>query len=408
MTTHKKCVVFWTGYSPCFSPGENDTGACFGAELCTRNVAERLAEFYDVHIFSLGNEISNEHKSVKYHNSLYYNTFQTKYTNITKRPIDVLIVSRYINFFAYCTANAKKIIFWSHDTTVQPFFDGRSFPSDGAYLTLNLLHNIHTYVTLSPAHYKFVLDWLGKVRPLTDEEKNKFKILGNGLDLTLFKDEKKESNEEESEESEKEMSSEEDNKSNDEENESSEKKDEKQNTTISRVPHKFVYYSDPVRGLKQALHCIQRLHAVHEDVTFDVYRELDQETMRVIEGMPYVKVHGKVSQAELFKKLKQCEYLMYPCCFFETYCMTALECQMAGVIPIVKGVGALIDTVGPRGICITTGNTEGEILDKIVSETLKLMEDVELQKTLRKAGREFAESQSYPHIVSQWKKLIEE
>jgi hypothetical protein len=172
MSEFKKSVVFYTGYSPSFS-GEQGS-KCYGSELCCKNIAERLAVNYEVHVFSDGNIFSITNNNVNYHNFGHYDTFQKKYIQNRGKIIDVLVISRYINFFIYNVPKAKKIIFWSHDTTVQPYYDGAKLHDEGGPFTLNLLDKIDFYITLTPTHKNLVFDWLQKSREFTDLEKSKF------------------------------------------------------------------------------------------------------------------------------------------------------------------------------------------------------------------------------------------
>jgi glycosyltransferase involved in cell wall biosynthesis len=210
---------------------------------------------------------------------------------------------------------------------------------------------------------------LGRIRKLTDDEQKKFIILGNGLDKSLFELQE----------------------------------------PVERVRNKFIYCSDPNRGLGVGLEVIQRLHAIASDVTYEIYySKLNDELAKKVESMPYVKMNGKVSQKDLIRELHKCEYLMYPSFFFETYCMVALECQMAGVVPIVNKFGALIDTVGDRGLVLESSDkTIKGLIDTMVIETLKLMDDPARKQMYVDKGKKWAVEQEYSLIVEKWINLIE-
>lgn len=369
----KTCIVFYTGYSPCFSEFFPDT-KCYGSELCTRNIAENLVKCnYEVHIFSDGNIISNVSNGVNYHNFQYYNQFQDKFFELHNRKIDVLVISRYINFFIYCIPKVEKIFFWSHDTTVQPYYGGVKLFDEGSYFLLNVLDKIDRYIVLSETHRIFVFEWLQKVRTLTDSEKEKFIVIGNGLDYKLFENLHK----------------------------------------VRRIPNRFIYCSDPTRGLSQALDVLEIVYKEEKNITLEVYyADVSEDLKKRIKELPFVHLNGKVEQKDLIVEMCKSEFLMYPSFFFETYCMVALECQMAGVIPIVHKTGALIDTVGDRGISIAIkGNTPEdykELINELAIETLKLIKDETRKKEFRKKGIEFAKNQTYKKIVKRWIKFIEQ
>ena len=360
MSEFKKSVVFYTGYSPTFS-GEQGS-KCYGSELCCKNIAERLAVNYEVHVFSDGNIFSVTNNDVNYHNFGYYNTFQKKYEQSRGKIIDVLVISRYINFFIHNVPKAKKIIFWSHDTTVQPYYDGVKLHGEGGPFTINLLNKIDTYITLTKTHKEFVYKWLSEFKELTDQEKSKFIVLGNAFNPKLFQHEEEK---------------------------------------IERVENRFIYCSDPNRGLGAALDVIKRLHDVDNSVTLEVYYgELSQELKEKAELLPFVHINGKLEQSDLIKEMYKSDMLLYPSFFFETYCMVALECQMAGVIPITSDFGALKDTVADRGITVSFEDVPYEqFIDKMVEETLKLMNDPERKLKMRLEGLKFASEQTYDNIV---------
>ena len=371
----RKIVVFYTGYSPSFNPKDpnNNSVECYGSELCTRNIAEQLAKNnYDVHIFSSGNNQISTYNDVTYHNTFTYTNFQRN--NI----IDILVISRYINFFIYNVPIAKKVIFWSHDTTVQPSFMGLSLNDNGAQFTLNILHHIDKYVALTPTHKNFIVNnYFGQIRYLTGEEQEKFVVIGNGLIPEYFSEQPK----------------------------------------ITKIKNRFIYSSNPDRGLDVTLDLIQKIHAVKESVTLHVfYSKLPENLAKRISTMPYVTFHGKVTQKELAVEMMKSEFWLYPPHFYETYCMTAIECQMAGVIPIVRKYGGLVDVVGDRGINLELKEwkTAEEMTrnlsifsNTLVEMTLKLMDDEAEKERLRKMGIEFASRQRYSEIVKKWIQLFE-
>lgn len=371
-----KVIVFYTGYSPSFNEKDpnNKSILCYGSELCTKNVAETLVKRgYEVHIFSDGNFKPSKFNGVVFHNVFQYNEFQKD------NEIDVLIISRYINFFIYCVPRVKKILFWSHDTTVQPFYDGVKLADEGSYFTLNMLNKLDRYIALTETHKNWIwTDWLERARSLTDEEKKKFIVIGNGLNERNFDKEVK----------------------------------------VERIKNRFIYSSDPDRALALTLDLFQRIHAVENSVTLEVFHSnLRPELKQKIDTMPYVHYNGKVSQEQLAIEMQKSDFWLYPTHFYETYCMVGLECQMAGVIPIVRKLGGLIDTVGDRGLQIELEPAKTvdearqkmeEFCDKFVIETLKLILDEPRKDKYRKMCMEWARTQNYNNIVDKWIQVINE
>lgn len=118
---------------------------------------------------------------------------------------------------------------------------------------------------------------------------------------------------------------------------------------------------------------------------------------------PGIAHHGRVSKTELAKWRKYCGIWAYPTDFGETCCITALECQKDGCVPVAISKAALKETVG-SGILV-----EGDIYDKetqvkFLQELLKLMGDEELWKQEQLKGQEFAQQFSWDKIAQRWAK----
>jgi glycosyltransferase involved in cell wall biosynthesis len=59
---------------------------------------------------------------------------------------------------------------------------------------------------------------------------------------------------------------------------------------------------------------------------------------------PRLALHGPVSQPELAAALRPVSFLFYPCVYFETYCISALEAIAAGLKVVATDIGALGET----------------------------------------------------------------
>src|ERR1041385_956964 len=58
-----------------------------------------------------------------------------------------------------------------------------------------------------------------------------------------------------------------------------------------------------------------------------------------------VYMHGRVNQAELAKWQAGQHIWLYPTAFMETFCITAIEAQAAGILPLTSNLAALKETV---------------------------------------------------------------
>lgn len=116
--------------------------------------------------------------------------------------------------------------------------------------------------------------------------------------------------------------------------------------------------------------------------------------------------HGRVSKKELEEIRNICGIWAYPTYFPEINCITALECQRNGVVPVVMDYAALIETV-QSGVKVS-----GDIYDKKVQENylktlLELMGDEKKWVEEAKKGREFTYKISWDQVSKDWSKHFE-
>ena len=88
------------------------------------------------------------------------------------------------------------------------------------------------------------------------------------------------------------------------------------------------------------------------------------------------------------------EYWLYPCCFEETSCITAMEMLMSEVICLYYPIAGLTETMGDYGIQVTHGN---EI------ETLLNLKD---KTGIKARGKKYAESCSWKNRAAEWENLF--
>jgi glycosyltransferase involved in cell wall biosynthesis len=73
--------------------------------------------------------------------------------------------------------------------------------------------------------------------------------------------------------------------------------------------------------------------------------DYSEECLTLMDQLPRVKFHGRVSWKELADHLSTAGIWLYPTRFPEISCMCAMEAQIAGAWPIVYPTGALPETV---------------------------------------------------------------
>ena len=128
---------------------------------------------------------------------------------------------------------------------------------------------------------------------------------------------------------------------------------------VKREKHRIIYASSPDRGLDIVLGEFPRIREKYPDSQlhvyygFDMARAKNPKFIAAIEAaakQPGVTLHGRVDQQALAEAYQASDVWLYPSTmpngepFTETYCISAVEAQAAGCIPLVRPHGALAET----------------------------------------------------------------
>lgn len=121
--------------------------------------------------------------------------------------------------------------------------------------------------------------------------------------------------------------------------------------------------------------------------------------------------HGRLSKDGLAQVRKSCGVWAYPTYFTEINCITALECQRDGVVPVVcdfksnfngeNHYTALSETVR-KGI-VVTGDIKNELVQKeYVAKLTGLLNDYFTWSQLSGAGKKAVNAYMWPRIAEKW------
>ena len=153
--------------------------------------------------------------------------------------------------------------------------------------------------------------------------------------------------------------------------------------------------SSPDRGLDNLLHMLPEIKEKCPEVSLHIYygfynwesackQRNDREGLRKIsslkekiDSLDCVTMHGRVGQQELADEWKKAWLWLYPSIFTETFCLTAIECQLSKCVALTSDVAALQTTVGPYGIRIPGNPYSQENRRKFIDEAIKLYHDKE-------------------------------
>jgi glycosyltransferase involved in cell wall biosynthesis len=86
-------------------------------------------------------------------------------------------------------------------------------------------------------------------------------------------------------------------------------------------------------------------------------------------------VLGRLEKQELYNLMGISRLSLYPCTFWETFCLTALETQASGVPMITTRLGALPTTLGPGNVLIDGDPYSQEYGETFVDAAVHLLSD---------------------------------
>ena len=121
---------------------------------------------------------------------------------------------------------------------------------------------------------------------------------------------------------------------------------------------------------------------------------------------PGVFYHGRVPQSELYRQWLQTGIWLYQTNFFESSCITCMEAQSLGAIPITRPYGALRDNV-QHGIFI-----QGDAFNQLnraryMAELINVANSPEYQESIREQMMYDARLRfNWERIVDQWDSIL--
>ena len=111
--------------------------------------------------------------------------------------------------------------------------------------------------------------------------------------------------------------------------------------------------------------------------------------------------HGRVGKEELKKIRQSCGIWVYPTYFSEINCITALDCQADGLVPVTMNYAALKETV-QSGVKIDWNIRELPTQSKYLEALLDMMGDKEKWEKESKKAIEFAKNYTWDKISPLW------
>jgi glycosyltransferase involved in cell wall biosynthesis len=193
--------------------------------------------------------------------------------------------------------------------------------------------------------------------------------------------------------------------------------------SITRNHKKIMWASSPDRGLLNLLGIFERALEYVPDLELHAFYGFDNinkmakqyswmgeardRILARMKNIPNVHWRGRVDQITLYREWLSSGMWVYPTDFFETSCITCMEAQALGAVPLVTPIGALINNVqhggwipGPINDAITQA--------RFAAELVRFTGDGgALQARIRPAMMMWARSQfNWETVVDQWESWI--
>lgn len=173
--------------------------------------------------------------------------------------------------------------------------------------------------------------------------------------------------------------------------------------------NKFIYASSADRGLEWLLECMSSIKTRIPDAELHIYCDIERtmkgntkELKDAIDSMDYVYHHGRVQREIVINEFLSSDVWFYPTDFTETYCITAVEAQAAGLLCACFDIGSLGEVVGERGIVIPGSGENKEDRITITNKLCDVLQDIELKSNYQKSAREWGLLQSHEKLAKDW------
>jgi glycosyltransferase involved in cell wall biosynthesis len=191
-------------------------------------------------------------------------------------------------------------------------------------------------------------------------------------------------------------------------------------STIVRNPHRLMYASSPDRGMEFLLDIFPRAKEILPDLELHLYYGFDNidkivarlgpehpivqntERLKQMIDQPGVTNHGRMGQPELLREWFKAGIWCHPSNFTETSCITCMDAQATGAIPLTSPLWAVEENV-QHGVFIEGDVTSDLIRSRFVLEVVRLAVDEGRQDEIRREMMPWARERfDWERFVDQW------
>jgi glycosyltransferase involved in cell wall biosynthesis len=196
---------------------------------------------------------------------------------------------------------------------------------------------------------------------------------------------------------------------------------------VERDPFRLIWTSSLDRGLDNVLYMWPFIKEKVPEATLHVFyglynwkesakRRNDTEGLKKIEALeksldqPGVFFEDRVSQDRLALEFKKSSLWLYPSWFSETFCISAIEAQRAGVPVIANKYAGLITTLGDSALLLGNGDAwwpySKEGREAFIAETVSILTDRTKWEYWSTKGFENSNKYSWEKSALRWKDLF--
>ena len=363
-TKYLDSIIFFTYCNTEFNISNLNKYALGGSEKAICNLAIEFGKSGN-NVILVSNSIIEETvilennktiKCVKYDN--YINDIIDNYN------IKCIIISRYFDFFKnFPNYSCDKLIIVQHDTVYMKWNN-----SINIVLNENNLKPVDNFI--------FLTKWqkINALKNYSFLSKSKFnskiEIINNGIDYNLIQNCKKD---------------------------------------IKKVKNRFIYSSNPERGLIKILNLWTKIQEILNKPTLYIsysYGNFNNDILLKIDELnknnKSIFFMNKLNSIDLYSLMHSCEFWFYPTDFLETSCITALEVIACGIIPLYNNIGGLHNTLNDSKLGIVLKK------DCEIEQIYNISIDDKLKEKIIDDCIEYVKNQTWNLKAKEWLNLINE
>ena len=176
---------------------------------------------------------------------------------------------------------------------------------------------------------------------------------------------------------------------------------------IEKIPFRFIYTSDPSRGLTNLINLIPKIKERYPLTTLQLYvkrENIEYETLRKIELLDYVFINGRVSQKQLAIEFMKSDIFFYPTDFKETYCISVLESMCSKCLVVTVKLAALTEIVQGKGVLCEYPFRDN--IDDLLEKIFFVLDRPHLKNHFIENGYKWGIEQTYSKLIDDWLKFL--